>query len=279
MKNNKSLFVYCLLLIFSSAATRAQSFSGGYYSNYSITLRSDYPSKSVLVTDLFKDRFGDMSPIIGAANWTDNGRQLQCRSLLKFNYIFLPGMIVNDPSLITSAELILYPALVGAVQNDQATTTKFFVRRVLENWEDTATMWMNQPAADSSMQVKEVMKKKQKNKPVSVDVTGLVMDMLRFGNNGFMICHDNSPEQPITSGHWFASPKNEDETIRPLLVINYKRNWIPQQLQRSAFTAEDIVREMDMKLLKLHMPGTNAPIMEPTREPVTEPVKTNPVKD
>ncbi|MBK9568876.1 MAG: DNRLRE domain-containing protein [Chitinophagaceae bacterium] len=279
MKNNKSLFVYCLLLIFSTTATRAQSYSGGNYPNYSITLRSDYPSKSVLVTDLFKDRFGDQSPIIGAANWTDSGRQLQCRSLLKFNYIFLPGMIVNDPSLITSAELILYPVLVGAVQNDQATPTKFYVRRVLENWEDTATMWMNQPPADSIMQVKEVMKKKQKNKPVSIDVTGLVMDMLRYGNNGFMICHDNTSELPMTSGHWFASPKNEDETIRPLLVIHYRSNWLPPVNGRSLFSAEDIVREMDMKIMKQNLPGTNGPVMEPVREPVTEPVKTNPVKD
>jgi hypothetical protein len=169
---------------------------------------------------MFTDRIGDRSPVIGAAFWTDSGRQLQCRSLLEFNYQFLPATIINDPTLITSAELILYPVQLASSQNDPG---KVIVRRILENWEDSTTIWMNQPATDS-FRIADAQKKNRKNKPVSIDVTGLVLDMFKFGNKGFMICNENPPGESNTAEQWFASPKYENEKLRPVLVINF-RSW------------------------------------------------------
>jgi len=279
MKHNQSYLMGCLLLMFSYGVTNAQPSSTQYFnSTQSVTLRSDYPSKSVLVSNLFEDRVGDMSPIIGAVAWADSGKQLQCRSLLEFNYMFVPRKVINDPSLIVSAELILYPVQLASSNIDADKPGKIIIRRVLQTWEDTSTMWLNQPPADSTMQVTETIKKKLKMKPVSIDVTGLVMDMLRYGNQGFMICNEPSEQ---TSNPWFASPKNDDESIRPLLVIHFKNNWNPLLGSRSSsFTAEDVQREMDLRLMRQYAPVNNTPNTVPIKEPVaTEPVKTNPTKD
>ncbi|HEY6062541.1 MAG TPA: DNRLRE domain-containing protein [Chitinophagaceae bacterium] len=276
MKQNKSLLVCCLLLILSSTATRAQYYFGEYI-NQTVTLRSDLPSKSVLVSNLIADRAGDMSPVIGAANWADSGRQLECRSLLKFNYIFLPEVIINDPSSIISAELILCPVHVVFSPNDIGKPGRFLVRWVLENWEDSATMWINQPLSDSSVQVKKIIKVKNKNYPVSVDVTKLVINMLRYGNNGFMICPENPDQQSIASGQLFASPKYEDENLRPLLVINYRKMADPSLAFKYWNETGNYQRAVNFTMMQ---PGTGSyPVMEPVKEPVKEPVQTNPVKD
>ena len=37
-----------------------------------------------------------------------------------------------------------------------------------------------------------------------------------------MICRENSPEPSIAFGELFASPKNENKNLRPILVINYR---------------------------------------------------------
>ncbi len=255
MKYNKSLLVCCLIVMLSSIVAKAQF----TYSDHSLTLRSDFPSKMVLLSNSFSDKIGDISPIIGAASWTDSGRQLQSRSLLEFNYRFLPKEIINDPSLIISAELILYPVEIASSPDDAGKPAKFFVRRVLECWEDSTTVWINQPAADSSRHVAEILKKKQKNKPVRVDVTRLVWDMLRFGNQGFMICNENSPEQPIALSQWFASPKYDNEKMRPQLVINF-RIW--------SHSMEPEIRPMQRR----QQQNTNS-------SPVTQPVITNRAAD
>jgi hypothetical protein len=269
MKHNKSFFACCLVLILSSTTTTAQY----QYINESIILRSDIPSKSVLVSNLLADRVGDMSPVIGSANWVDSGRQLECRSLLKFNYIFLPVFLINDPSLIISAELILSPVNVVFTQNDIDKPGKFIVRRVLENWEDSATMWLNQPLADSIIQVKKVIKVKNKNYPVRVDVTKLFINMLRYGNNGFQICPEYSDQQSIASGQLFASPKNEDENLRPLLVIDYRHLEDPSLAFRSwnLMNADKPPPRIDTFSPR---PMGQGPVMEPVNAPVsTPPVK------
>ena len=175
MKQIKSLFAFSLLYILSYTTITAQSFSSSSsYLNQSVLLKSGYTTKSVLVSNLLADRVGDMSPVIGTAAWSDSGRQLQCRSLLEFDYLSLPKMILNNPSIITSAELILFPLQVVFSESDVDKPSKFIVRRVLETWKDSATLWINQPAADASTEVVKVIKKKQKKNTVRVDVTKLV---------------------------------------------------------------------------------------------------------
>ncbi|MGH2552617.1 MAG: DNRLRE domain-containing protein [Chitinophagaceae bacterium] len=278
MKQYKSLVVCCLLLILFTTATRAQYYYGDYI-NQTVILRSDLPSKSVLVSNLLADRVGDMSPVIGAANWVDSGRQLECRSLIKFNYVFLPDIILEDPSLITTAELILTPVSSIFADDDRNKPGRILVRRIVDNWEDSSTMWINQPLADSIAQVRKTIKVKNKEKQISVDVTKLVKSMLRNGNNGFMICPEKEKDELMASGQLFISPKNEDEELRPLLVINYRRMFdhsISFKYWNDMSTAKDYYfTGMQPRS------GANYPVMEPVREPVSvpPPANTNPVKD
>lgn len=282
MKHNKSLLVCCLLLILSSTATKAQNYFGNYI-NQTVTLRSDYPSKSVLVSNLLADRVGDLSPVIGAANWTDSGRQLECRSLLQFNYVFLPGIILTNPSMIISAELVLYPLHVSFGEDDLNKSVKFSVRRVLENWNDSTTMWMNQPVTDSNMIATKLIKKKKRDKPVSIDVTELVAEMIQSGNYGFMICPQDTQNETMALGQLFASPKNEDEEIRPLLVIKYRR-MIDPNLSMQYRILED--QRLMQNERRYQSPGSY-PVMEPVIQPVVAPepspapapVNQGPIKD
>ncbi|MDZ4795243.1 MAG: DNRLRE domain-containing protein [Bacteroidota bacterium] len=221
MKHCQSLIGCCLLFLLLSGNSTAQYYQGELI-NSTITLRSDAPSKSVLVTKIPRYGIGHISPLIIAAGWTDYGRKMECRSLLKFNYNLVPELIITDPSSIRSVELILYPANTALTHDDMNKPRKLFVKRVAESWEDTVTTWDNQPMADTSTEVTKLIKPKNKNNPVTINVTKLVVDMFRFGNNGFIICPENSTGQSIAARELFGSPKNKDETLRSILVINYR---------------------------------------------------------
>lgn len=278
MKKGKSLFVCCLFLIFSTTANHAQY----QFINNSAVLRSDFPPKSVLVSNLLADSVGDMSPVICSANWKENGKQNECRSLLKFNYNYLPEFIINDPSLIISAELILYPLQMSINESDPDKPAKFVVRRVAEDWVDTATSWLHQPIIDSTLQAKKLIKAKNKNDVVRVDVTKLVKKMLQKGNNGFLITQDDAEPESIASGQFFASPKFGFEELRPMLVIDYRRMVDPSVSFRYW---ENISMPRDYYYRGMQSSNQSYPVMEPVKEPVPaptpQPVNTNPgpVKD
>jgi hypothetical protein len=280
MKHSKSLFVCCLFLIFSSTTTNAQYFSGEYF-NQTAILRSDIPAKSVLLSNLLADSVGDMSPVICSANWIESGKQLECRSLLKFNYTFLPEIIIDDPSLIISAELILYPLQMVFSQTDIDKPARFVVRRVAENWEDTATTWQHQPTADSSLQVNKFIKVKNKNDIVSIDVTKLVLKMLRKGNNGFLISQEDTDQESLASGQFFASPKFGFEELRPLLVINYRRMLDPSIAFRYWNDMNPGGRINNYRGMQPQ--SQSYPVMEPVRAPdnapTPQPITTHPIKD
>ena len=220
MKYNKSPWGYCLLFILFSTKSYGQP--TGELVNKSIILRSDFPPKSVLVTNITDYGMGDFSPLLIAGSWTDKGKNLECRSLLEFYYTTLPEILINDPTLLHSAELILYPVNTSDPANNLKKRGKFILKRVTEKWEDSLIVWDNQPLTDSSLQVTIDIKVKNKKNPVAIDVTKLVKDMLRLGNKGFMICPENSAELSIASAELFGSPKNENEKLRPILVIDYK---------------------------------------------------------
>lgn len=281
MKQGKSLFVCCLFLIFSSTINHAQ-YNFGKYINRSTVLRSDIPPKSVLVSNLLEDSVGDMSPVICSANWKENGKQNECRSLLKFNYDNLPEFIINDPSLIISAELILFPLQMSLSESDLDKPAKVVVRRVAEDWVDTATSWLHQPIIDSTLQAKKLIKAKNRNDIVRVDVTKLVTKMLQKGNNGFLITQDDTETGSIASGQFFASPKFGFEELRPLLVIDYRRMVDPSVSFRYW---DNMSMPKDYYYRGMAQPNQSYPVPEPVKEPVPsptpQPVNTNPgpVKD
>lgn len=244
MSYSKTSLILCSMLLTGIMATAQSQVA---YSNQSLTFRSDLPAKSVLVSSITPDKSGDESPIIGYASWADNGNSFQCQSYLRFSNLSVPRAVLEDLSLITKAELVLYPVSVQNNPEEKDKISRFTVRRVLENWADSATRWNHQPAADSVYEVKWALRKKQKDKLVSVDVTGLVMDMLRYENNGFMISYDSTGKTPASKWQWFASPWHDDVDRRPLLVIYYKEPFVYLYNAGNNPTDAEIRRTADIK--------------------------------
>lgn len=217
MRNiSKTLFV--AFATFSILSVSAQTYSG--FSDVIITLRSDSSTKSVLISNLLEDRVGDLSPIIGTAAWTENNKKLQCRSLLSFNYGALPKMI--SPEQIIEARLILKPLEMLTKESMNGTASpKFTVKRITEPWEDSMTSWLTQPLADPNDEVTKFIPEKKKHRTTWIDVTEIVQNMFRYGNNGFMISYADSLESSTFLSQWFASAKYEDEKLRPELQIRW----------------------------------------------------------
>lgn len=201
-----------------SINSSAQTYSG--FSDYTIVLKSDTTTHSVLISNLLEDRVGDISPIIGSAAWSDNNKKLQCRSLLYFNYGMLPHMIT--PEQITQAKLILQPVEINTVETVnglQAST--IVVRRIMEPWEDSMTSWVTQPSSNPNDEVVKYISENKRGKTVKIDVTDIVKNMFRDGNNGFMFRFEDSLETTSFLSQWFASARFGNEKLRPQLMISW----------------------------------------------------------
>ncbi len=223
MKITSTLLAVSLSIFISSAIT-AQSYSS--YSDFSIILKADSNSRSVLLSNLLETKPGNQSPIIGTAAWTDLGRNLQCRSLLSFDYGVLPKVL--RPEQISKAELILVPLQINStIDNSDKQFSKFMVQRVTEQWDDSLATWSNQPLADINGEVTKQINPKKKDKLVKVDVTDMVKNMFLFGNNGFLIKYGDPLSAAASFSHWFASAKNENEDLRPVLVITLSYHLPP----------------------------------------------------
>ncbi len=266
MRNSTLFFVLLLVINFSTKVT-AQSFAG--FSQVSIVLKADSSTKSVLVSNLVADRTGDQSPIIGTAAWLDSDRQLQCRSFLAFDYGMLPQVIKAEQ--IISAQLILNPLQVGNIEEAAYQPSKIAVRRVLQPWEGSLTNWLTQPSSTTENEAIKIIPQKKKDRTVKIDVTKIVRSMFEFGNNGFMISYKDSLAKAAFTSQWFASGKNENENIRPLLVINYEvpyqRNY-DQKYTALPLTAQDR-REMLQNYIRPE-PIIETPPVVPVNTPVKE---------
>lgn len=242
-----STFLSVSLAIFISSAVFAQSYSR--YSDYSIILKADSNSRSVLLSNLLETKPGNQSPIIGTAAWTDLGRQLQCRSLLSFDYGVLPKVISAEQ--ISKAELILVPLQINStIDNSDKQFSKFIVQRVVEQWDDSLATWSNQPLADMKGEVTKQINPKKKDKLVKINVTDMVKNMFLLGNNGFLIKYEDSLSAAASFSHWFASAKNENEDLRPLLVITLEYHIAPaafanEYIKPLPMTARDRQAMMD----------------------------------
>lgn len=189
---------------------------------FRFVLDTDPSTKSVMVSNVIADKAGVMSPILGAASWKDNGKDLACRSLLEFDFNKLPIEVRQNPSLIQSAELVLYPINVDFEENDKEKPSFFYVRQVIEKWIDSTTKWNNQPITDSLNQASVLIAGENKNFPANIDVTAIVKKMIKKENNGFMLFHNNAFNELLAAGQIFGSPKNKDSGIRPQLIIYFE---------------------------------------------------------
>lgn len=234
---NYTKLVTLSLGLFVTTVVSAQIYSG--FSNASITLKADSTTRSALITNLLADRAGDMSPIIGTAAWAENNKKMECRSLIAFDYGILPKLL--KPEQITEAQLILRPVEFNTVESiNGVSLPKFHVQRIVEPWEDSLTSWLTQPASEITDEAIKQLDVFRKRKNIKIDVTEIVKNMFRYGNNGFMIRNEDSLETAVFISQWFASAKNEDEKLRPELIIrwsssvvdhyNYDRNFVDMAL-------------------------------------------------
>lgn len=219
MTNYTKLVAVSLTLFFTTVVS-AQTYSG--YSDASIVLKADSTTRSALISNLLADRVGDMSPIIGTAAWAENNKKMQCRSLIAFDYGILPKLL--KPEQIVEAKLILRPVEFNTVESiNGVPSPKFSVQRIVEPWEDSLTNWLTQPASETADETVKQVDVNRKRKTIKIDVTEIVKNMFRYGNNGFMIRNEDSLETAVFLSQWFASAKNEDEKLRPQLVIKWSR--------------------------------------------------------
>ncbi len=196
-----------------------------------LTLRSDFPAKTVMVSNITQE-LGTKSPYLVAAAVEENGTQKEYRSLLQFNYEYLPPIVMTDPHMIMTAELVLYPANADFLANKYDETSKLVVKRIVENWYDSLTAWDNQPMVDSLGVATLKVRLSKKQPEIRVDVTSLVKDMILYGNKGFMICQKNKSVSNTISGLSFASSLNSEKLQRPLLVITYSDGRNTSDLQQ-----------------------------------------------
>jgi hypothetical protein len=190
------------------------------YVDISILLKADSTSKSVVVSNIRENWAGDMSPFIGAGSWFENGKQVQCRSLLAFDYENIPKEYT--PEMITKAYLILNPLKLNTPNEwEEKQFSKFSIYRVLQPWQDNLTSWENQPLAGKNEDPGIMIPLRPKDRNIKIDVTKLVKKMFLEGNNGFLISIGDSLENSNSASQWFASTRNMDENLRPFLIINY----------------------------------------------------------
>lgn len=208
------------LSFFCAALTPAFSQSYSTYTDATLYLKSDTNTKTVLLSNVLEDKVGDQSPFIGAAAWFDRNKNLECRSLLYFDYGLLDKLI--NPELIVSAELILkpYDPQKGILDMTEPVLPGFYVKRITEPWIDSLATWQAQPAVDNYASLAHAAWKKKKDPEVRVDVTTIVKEMFSKGNNGFMLTLKDTVAAGNDARHqWFASARNEDEKLRPKLFI------------------------------------------------------------
>lgn len=96
------------------------------------------------------------------------------------------------------------------------------------------------------------MPAKKNDRSVKIDVTKMVKDMLVLGNNGFVICNQDSLQNVSSYSQWVASAKNENENIRPVLVIHYAVPYYSSQNQNQKITALPMTAKDRDDLMKIY---------------------------
>jgi hypothetical protein len=238
---------------------------------FSFVLKSDSSAKSSLFSDIVETKSGYESPIIGIANWKDDNKQLQCRSLLAFNYGQLPNFFKQDQ--IVKAHLILVPLQIGATENTiNNKLLQFSIKRVAEPWSDTVANWLNQPKADNANEVSQSIKVKKNDNYIKVDVTKIVKAMFRYGNNGFLFSYNSKVPPDSTFSNWFASAKYENEGLRPLLIITFSARAYPDFSMQEAIPPLPYTNRAIQQMLQNYIRP------EPVMAPPVEVTGATPVK-
>lgn len=215
-------FIVCCLAGITVSLSCVSQYAGGASYPTIVTLRSDRPPKSAMITNSVATASSLPSPLLIAAAWNEQEEQRECRSLLAFDFTELPEPLLKNPRLLQSATLVLHPLHAVLQPADEEKPGRFVISRIKEAWNDSALAWEKQPPADSGYRVSQYLKARDRKHLVETDVTRMVAEMLRSGNNGFILSPATTDDSRIATSEVFASPWNENKRLRPLLVIKYR---------------------------------------------------------
>lgn len=146
-----------------------------------------------------------------AQAWTWSGTPGTVRSLIKFNLNSIPSN-----ATITGATLRLYhhPSI------EQSSLTKSnasYLERVVSSWSPAGANWNNQPSVTTTNRV-YLAKSTSPTQNYVLNVTGMVNDMRRYGNNGMRL---RLATESYYAQMYFASANHPDSSLHPKLVISY----------------------------------------------------------
>lgn len=142
------------------------------------------------------------------------------RILLKFDALstLVPGAV------IANATLKLYGVPTTSSYGNSShpgspygTTNEGWVRRVTGSWAENTVTWNTQPSTTTVNQVATPVSTSQFSWNMSVNVTGIIRDIISSGtNNGMMLVLQN---EAIYRASFFASSDHPDSTLWPELVV------------------------------------------------------------
>ena len=185
------------------------------------------------------------------------------RNFLQFN---LTGLPAN--SFVTSAKLSLYST--GSSQNVGWSAS--WLQRSLAPWNESTITWNNQPTTTEINRVAIPQYTSEWNYDVNLDITRLVHDKLRSGNNGMMMrCQDerwSSGSSGSAPNRWmgFASSDFATASRRPRLEVKYVIPCEPVAYLRANNTGTINETETMKKIsngIKINEPKHNSYLVTP----------------
>ncbi len=167
-------------------------------------IRTDWPATPV-----------GWSPSLCAITWTVGGNPVIIRGLLRFDLTKIP---VN--ATILSATLSLFCNPQSTHYQLQSGDNQSWLMRVLEPWDQDVVTWNTQPAATFDSAILLPTSSFSTQSYPDIDVTSHVRYMVSHPEENFGWKLQLLTEELYRSME--LSSSNDDESYRPILVINYR---------------------------------------------------------
>lgn len=224
MKKLNVLVILLGVILFSSCEKNSDNDSSS--GSYTVVLQPDsIKGKDAFIEDYPNDNYRDKnygnSVEFAAVAATSNGEPFVVRSFIDFNFDTIPANAVID-----SAKLSLYAygnAGHGMGHDTLSGTNESYLQRVISDWKEDSITWNNQPRTTDLDQVLLSKSDSAMQDYTDIDVTNLVVDMLKNKDNsfGFML------RLKFEDGYrrlFFASSDVKEKDKRPKLEIYYTVN-------------------------------------------------------
>ena len=153
--------------------------------------------------------------VVRAETWRWADRPDTIRGLINFDLSELP-----KEAEILDARLSLY-FFANTNFTKQVGENAMVIRRIISSWKEAEVTWNNQPLTTNENKVQVARSTSETQDYVDLDVTKLVVDMVKDPDNsfGFMLAMD---EEVVFKGLTFASSDHPDAEKHPKLEIRYR---------------------------------------------------------